>query len=274
MPGKPAALLIDSGKALQSQAGWTDGVMGAETPVDVRIVEDMAVVRLHCGSAPSEEIISSLRSKIAEARVGKIVLVVNEIRKVDAPISSFLAAVDDVFKDVKNPVVVFDSSGMFQSLTGTGGPYLFSKNESEALDRVSEEFIREEGAARGEKTRVLIIEDDKDVMEFLVDLLGTENRFEVRTATSGFEGGLATACFKPHLILLDIMLPDIDGRDVCRILRSNQHVGNPKIIALTALSREKDVSEIVSVGVDDYLGKPFRISVLLKKIDRLLAREG
>ncbi len=248
--------------------------MGMESPVDVRVMEDMAVVRLACGSAPSSEIVRTLKRKLGDLRVSKIVLVMDDIRKVDASITSFIAAVDDLIKEVPNPVIVFESSGLFESMAGSTRPYLFPRSESEALDRVSEKFISAPGPAEGEKTRVLIIEDDKDVMEFLIDLLATEDRFDVRTASTGFEGGLATAYFKPHLILLDIMLPDIDGRDVCRILRGNQHVGNPKIIAITALSREKDVSEIISVGVDDYLGKPFRMNVLLKKIDRLISKEG
>jgi len=239
--------------------------------VDIRTIDDLAVLRVLCGSAPTARILEQLRSAVRTVTVKKMVVILDNLQRVDTSISAFLSAVDDILSLVPHPLLIFESSGFFETMAGASRPYLFSKSESEALDQVSTEFKPEERPVdESGKTRVLIIEDDPDVMEFLVDLLDTEDRFEVRCATSGFEGGLATAYFQPHLILLDIMLPDIDGRDVCRILRSNQKVGDPKIIAITALSREKDVSEIISVGVDDYLGKPFRINVLMKKIDSLL----
>jgi CheY-like chemotaxis protein len=248
--------------------------MGLDAPVEIRRIEDMAMVRILCGSAPAERIIAELREKLGEEDLQKTVVVLEKLQSVDASLSSFLSDVDDVLQDVKNPLIIFDQSGLFQTMAEASRPYLFSRDESDAFRRVAAEFVQAGRKETSGRIRVLIIEDDPDVMEFLVDLLGADDRFELKTATSGFEGGMATAGFRPHLILLDIMLPDLDGRDVCRILRENPDVGDPKIIAITALSREKDVSEIISAGVDDYLGKPFRINVLLKKIERLLSREN
>jgi CheY-like chemotaxis protein len=245
-----------------------------DSPVELRHIGDVALVRVLCESAPSDEILSRIAETIESMDSQKMVMVLENLGKVDSTLADFLCRVDDMLADIPLPLVVFEASGFFESLAGSHRPYLFSRSESDALDHVASEFWAKRPREEGEKTRILIIEDDVEVMEFLTDLLATEDRFEVHTATSGFEGGLATACFRPHLILLDIMLPDIDGRDICRILRNNKNVGNPMIIAITALSREKDVSEIISAGVDDYLGKPFRINVLMKKIAHLLSKDG
>jgi len=107
-----------------------------------------------------------------------------------------------------------------------------------------------------EQHRILVVDDE----EYLTDLLSTSLRFqgfEVAIADNGF-GALATAgSFEPDLILLDVMMPDIDGMEVCRRLRS---AGNQvPVIFLTARDTKADLLSGFTVGGDDYIAKPFRL---------------
>ena len=83
---------------------------------------------------------------------------------------------------------------------------------------------------------------------------------------------LAAEC-APDLVLLDLMLPGIDGRDVCRIIRADQRLRHIPIIMLTAKSEEADVVAGLELGADDYITKPFSTSVLLARVKALLRRE-
>ena len=72
----------------------------------------------------------------------------------------------------------------------------------------------------GARRRVLIVDDDKGVLELLVDIIQRDGRFEIKTASTGYDAGLMTESFKPHLLLLDYMLPDLNGNIVCQRIRA------------------------------------------------------
>ncbi|MEL7119555.1 MAG: response regulator transcription factor [Bacteroidota bacterium] len=119
--------------------------------------------------------------------------------------------------------------------------------------------------------KILIVDDEPDILEFLKYNLVKEG-FEVVTANNGEEGIQAAESSHPHLIILDIMMPKMDGVEVCRHLRSNPEFDNTVIAFLTA--REEDYSQIAAldVGGDDYITKPIRPRVFLSRVRALLRR--
>jgi two-component system phosphate regulon response regulator PhoB len=123
------------------------------------------------------------------------------------------------------------------------------------------------------KSKVLVVEDDRSLSEILVYNL-EKSGYEVSFAHDGREG-LAQAQLKlPEVILLDVMLPVIDGVEVCRRLRSKSETSGALIIMLTAKTEEADQLIGFSVGADDYVTKPFSVRVLLERIKALQRRKS
>ncbi len=122
-----------------------------------------------------------------------------------------------------------------------------------------------------EQTKILIADDEPDIIEFLSYNLGKEG-FRVSTADTGAQALAKAIAERPELILLDIMMPDMDGVEVCRELRSRPDFQNTVIIFLTA--RSEDYSQIAGfdAGADDYVTKPIRPRVLIARINSLLKR--
>lgn len=119
--------------------------------------------------------------------------------------------------------------------------------------------------------KILIADDEPDILEFVCYNL-TKEGFDVSTATNGLDALKKAKEIKPHLILLDIMMPEMDGIEVCKELRAIPEFENTVIAFLTA--RSEDYSQIVGfeVGGDDYITKPIRPRVLISRINALLRR--
>jgi two-component system phosphate regulon response regulator PhoB len=120
---------------------------------------------------------------------------------------------------------------------------------------------------------ILVIEDEPDIQEMLAFNLRNEG-FRVFCSDSG-EDGLSKAVDKnPNLILLDLMLPGINGMEVCRRLRRQPDLDDTKVIMLTAKSEEIDVVSGLELGADDYVTKPFSHRILLARVNSLLRRSA
>jgi two-component system alkaline phosphatase synthesis response regulator PhoP len=119
--------------------------------------------------------------------------------------------------------------------------------------------------------KILLVDDEPDILEILEYNLRKEG-YEVATASNGEEGLARAADFSPDLIILDIMMPVMDGVEVCRQLRTNKAYDNTVITFLTA--REEDYSQIAAfdTGGDDYITKPISPRVLLSRVKALLRR--
>ncbi len=111
---------------------------------------------------------------------------------------------------------------------------------------------------------ILIIDDDDDLRGALAEQIAAEADFTTEEASTGLAGLESAAARTPDLILLDLDLPDIDGREVCRRLREAD-ISAP-VIMLTAQSSDEDTVAGLDAGADDYVSKPFRIAVLLARI--------
>lgn len=120
---------------------------------------------------------------------------------------------------------------------------------------------------------ILIVDDEPDILEFLKYNLEKEG-FTVYTAENGEQGIIAAQANYPDLVILDIMMPKMDGVEVCRFLRSKSEFKQTIIAFLTA--RDEDYSQIAAldVGGDDYITKPIRPRVFLSRIKALLRRKN
>jgi two-component system phosphate regulon response regulator PhoB len=120
--------------------------------------------------------------------------------------------------------------------------------------------------------RVLVVDDEEDILELLQYVL-TKNGYSITSVATG-EDALSTArTLLPDLILLDVMLPGVDGLDVCKVLKNNPKTAHIPVIMLTAKGEEVDVVTGLELGADDYVTKPFSPRVLLARV-RAVLRKG
>lgn len=120
------------------------------------------------------------------------------------------------------------------------------------------------------KRKVLVVDDDAEIVELVVEILERDGRFEVKTASSGYEAGMATERFRPELILLDYMLPDVNGNMVCQTIRRNPEFENIKIIIVSGVVKEDEIAQLLKSGAEDFIRKPFNIAELTDKITAVL----
>lgn len=120
------------------------------------------------------------------------------------------------------------------------------------------------------KRKILIVDDDAEIVELLEEVLDRDGRFEVKTASSGYEAGMATEKFRPELILLDYMLPDVNGNIVCQAIRKNPEFENIKIIIVSGVVKEDEIAQLIKSGAEDFIRKPFNITELTGKIADVL----
>ena len=120
-------------------------------------------------------------------------------------------------------------------------------------------------------TRILIVDDEPDILEILQYNLNTEG-YQVKTAKNGKQAINLANDWMPHLVLLDVMMPEMDGIEACEELRKNKNLQNLIIIFLSA--RGEDFSQVAGLeaGADDYITKPIKPKVLISKIKAILRR--
>lgn len=123
------------------------------------------------------------------------------------------------------------------------------------------------------ETKILIVDDEPDILEFVSYNLEKEG-YKISTAQNGAEAIDKAKTFLPHLVLLDVMMPEIDGIETCEKIRENPLNDNAMIVFLTA--RSEDYSQIAGfqAGADDYITKPVRPKVLTSRLKALLKRYG
>ena len=118
--------------------------------------------------------------------------------------------------------------------------------------------------------RVLVVDDDDQIVELFLDVLSRDDRFEVKTASTGYDAGLLTEQFRPHLLLLDYMLPDINGNLVCERIRANPDLKDTKIIVVSGVVNQSEIDGLLKAGADDFVKKPFNIEKLIDRMAELL----
>ena len=123
------------------------------------------------------------------------------------------------------------------------------------------------------KKKILIVDDDPEIIELLVDVLSRDGRFDVKAASSGYDAGMLTQQLHPDLILLDYMLPDVNGNIVCQTIRRNPEFENVKIIIISGVIREDEIEQLLKSGAEDFIRKPFDITELITRITAVLQME-
>ena len=120
-------------------------------------------------------------------------------------------------------------------------------------------------------TRILLVDDEPDILEIL-DYNLTSEGYQVEKAKNGLEAIEKVEEWKPHLVLLDVMMPEMDGIETCERLRKKSNLPNLAIVFLTA--RSEDYSQVAGLeaGADDYITKPIKPKVLVSKIKAILRR--
>jgi len=120
------------------------------------------------------------------------------------------------------------------------------------------------------RRKVLVVDDDLEIVELMVDVLERDGRFEVKTATSGYDAGVITQEFRPDLMVLDYLLPDVNGNVVCRTIRQNSAFEHMKIIIVSGVVNKDEIKQLLELGADDFMQKPFSIDSLVDRISELL----
>lgn len=138
-------------------------------------------------------------------------------------------------------------------------------------------FMRDNGiptdALESGKRKVLIVDDDEELVELLSDVFEKDGRFEVKTANNGFDAGMQVREFRPDLVVLDVMLPDINGKEVCQRIRSDETLEAVKIICISGMVEQDKVAELRTAGANDFMHKPFNVDRLLDRACDLLEIE-
>jgi two-component system, OmpR family, response regulator len=125
----------------------------------------------------------------------------------------------------------------------------------------------------GGRRRVLIVDDDPHIVDVLNEALSRppyNERFEVRSAATGYDAGMLTEQLRPHLILLDYMLPDINGNLVCQRIKTNPELRETKVIIISGVVSQQEIDSLGRAGADAFVKKPFNIDELMAKITELI----
>ena len=136
------------------------------------------------------------------------------------------------------------------------------------------EFMKRNGMPldvfRDGKKKVLVVDDDEAIVEMFEELLGRDGRFEVYSAATGYEAGIMTNEHKPDVMLLDFKLPDINGTEVCRTVRSNPAYEDMRIICISGVADPDEIQELYDAGIDEFIRKPFEIHAVIDRMSEML----
>ena len=130
-------------------------------------------------------------------------------------------------------------------------------------------FMKENGipteALESGKRKLLIVDDDEELVELMVDVFARDGRFEIKSANNGFGAGMLVKEFRPDLVILDVMLPDINGKEVCQRVRTDPAMKTVKIICISGMVEQDKIADLRAAGADDFMNKPFSVDVLLER---------
>lgn len=118
--------------------------------------------------------------------------------------------------------------------------------------------------------RILVVDDDRQILEVFTDLLGRDPRFQLQTAATGYDAGALVESFKPHMVVLDYMLPDINGNHVCKRIRAAENTRDTKVIVVSGVVNQAEIETLMKAGADEFLKKPFNVQHLMSRISSLL----
>lgn len=158
--------------------------------------------------------------------------------------------------------------GKLKAFRTPGGHYRIELEEFQRF-RTAHRFPVEQE----EPPRILVVDDDPQVVEVLLDALrATHPAPKLEAAFNGYEGLLKVGTFRPHLLVLDLRMPGLDGFEVCRRIKGEPATQATRVLAMTAYPEESAKEEALRCGADAFLAKPFAIRELEVQMERLLHR--
>ena len=138
-------------------------------------------------------------------------------------------------------------------------------------------FMKENGiptdALDNDKREVLLVDDDVDLVDVVKNALEKDGRFDVKVANNGFDAGMIVKEHRPEIIVLDVMLPDINGREVCQRVRSDSQLEDVKILCISGMVEPDKIDDLKVAGANDFLQKPFEVEQLIDRMCALLQME-
>ena len=138
-------------------------------------------------------------------------------------------------------------------------------------------FMKDNGiptdALESGKRKVLLVDDDAELVELMSKVLDEDGRFEVRIASNGFDAGMMVKEYRPDIIVLDVMLPDINGKEVCHRVRADNTLEDVRILCISGMIEEDKIQELRLAGADKFLHKPFDVEELIDEMCALLEIE-
>jgi len=139
-------------------------------------------------------------------------------------------------------------------------------------------FMKDNGiptdALESGKRKVLIVDDDEELVELLAEVFARDSRFDIRTADNGFDAGMLVKEFRPDIVILDVMLPDINGKEVCQRVRSDGALDDVRIICISGMVEQDKIADLKEAGANDFVQKPFTVEKLLERVCQLLELES
>ncbi len=121
------------------------------------------------------------------------------------------------------------------------------------------------------RKRLLIVDDDPSIVQTLSKFFGKTGEYELATAADGFEAGVQIASFRPDLVILDLMMPHLDGFEVCRKIKSASETRNTRVLVVTGYATGDNLQKALECGADCCVAKPFRMGELKKKVEEVFA---
>ena len=158
--------------------------------------------------------------------------------------------------------------GLIRASRTPGGHYRILEHDLDTFREQYDMFPREK---KPSKKRVMVVDDDPDALALMGNILSDEG-YELIKVSNATEVGLKAVQMTPDLILLDFLMPDINGFEVCKALRANELTRSIPIMAVTCLTKEEDIERIFECGADEYLPKPFKVDQLQEKVEDLIGK--
>jgi DNA-binding response OmpR family regulator len=111
------------------------------------------------------------------------------------------------------------------------------------------------------------------LVELIAEVLERDGRFEVRSVNNGFDAGMMVKEYRPDLLVLDVMLPDINGKEVCQRVRNDKTMDDVRIICISGMVEDDKIEDLKTSGANDFLHKPFEVETLVERMCHLLDME-
>ncbi|MCA9185857.1 MAG: response regulator [Pirellulaceae bacterium] len=135
-------------------------------------------------------------------------------------------------------------------------------------------FMKDNGiptdALEDGRRKVLIVDDDEELVELMADVFERDSRFDVRTTNNGFDAGMLVHELRPDIVVLDVMLPDINGKEVCQRVRCDPALDDVRIICISGMVESDKINDLLLAGANDFMQKPFSVEKLLERVCQLL----